>query len=104
MTRPDTINDVSFTTTGSGPGLYLAGNSPDSGSVSVTDFEGAHMRVVGCGWNVVASDVSIDTDNTAIISNCASSSSSNTVTVSSFDMDYTGSSSPIGASYAPNAR
>ena len=103
-TRPDTINDVSFTTTGSGPGLYLAGNSPDSGSVSVTDFEGAHMRVVGCGWNVVASDVAIDTDNTGIISNCASSSSSNTVTVSSFDMDYTGSSSTIGALYAQNSR
>ena len=103
-TRPDTINDVSFTTTGSGPGLYLAGNSPDSGSISVTDFEGAHMRVVGCGWNVVASDVSIETDSTGIISNCASSSSSNAVTVSSFEMDYTGSSTTIGAAYAQNSR
>ena len=102
-TRPDTINDVSFTTSGNGPGLYLAGNSPDSGTVTVTGYEGAHMRAVGCGWTVEASTVSIDTDSTAVISNCASSSSSNRVTVSGFDLDYTGTGSSTGASYAQNS-
>jgi len=102
-TRPDSITDVTFTTTGSGPGLYLAGNSPDSGTVTVTNYEGAHMRAIGCGWNVAADSISIETEETAVITNCASSSSSNTFTMEDFDLDYTGSGSSTGASYAQNS-
>ena len=99
-TRPTSIDNVAFTTTGTAPGLHFVGSSPDSGKVFVNNYDGAHIGVYGCGWNIDARVVAIDTDNTGVVSNCGSSSSSNMVTISEGDLDYSGSTH--GAAFAQN--
>ena len=98
-TQPATMDNVDL-----GGAIQLSGTAPSSDMVSGSTISAEGITINGCGWKVDMRDVTIGSggSNGAWISaNCASSASSNVVTVA--DGTMSGSSSNNNYAYARNS-
>ncbi|MEE2758575.1 MAG: hypothetical protein VYA86_01185, partial [Candidatus Thermoplasmatota archaeon] len=98
-TQPATMDNVDL-----GGAIQLSGTAPSSDMVSGSSIAAEGITINGCGWKVDMRDVTIGSggSNGAWVSaNCASSASSNVVTVA--DGTMAGSSSNNNYAYARNS-
>ena len=98
-TQPANMDNVNL-----GGALQLSGTAPSTDQVSGSTVAAEGMTINGCGWRVDLRDVSLGSggSNGAWVSaNCASSASSNVVTIG--DGTMSGSSSNNNYAYARNS-
>ncbi|MDP6899294.1 MAG: type IV pilin [Candidatus Thalassarchaeaceae archaeon] len=97
-TQPSNMDNIDL-----GGALSLSGSAPSTDRMSGSTVSAAGMTINGCGWNIAMDGVSLGdgSSDTWVSANCASTSSSNVVTIS--DGTMSGDSTNNNFAYARNS-